>query len=84
MENAFRYVFDENLYNGYWEPMPNENGREVFRISYPEHAEKFGDFFEVIETGNRHLPYKPKKTDEFGHFYGMIINWFTDHKLLSG
>jgi hypothetical protein len=84
MANVFRYVFNDNLYNAYWEPMPRENGREVFRISYPEHAEQFGDFFEVIETGDHYAPYKPKTTREFGQFYGAIIKWFVDCKLLSG
>jgi hypothetical protein len=84
MEKAFRYVFNDNLHSGYCQRMPLENGKKVFRISYPDHADQFGDYLEVIETGNRLSPYKPKSTKEFDQFYNIIIKWFTDYELLSG
>jgi hypothetical protein len=84
MANAFRYVFGNNLYSGYWQCMPRENGRRVFRISYPEHANQFGDFIEIIETGDHDLPYQPKVPKDPDQFYSSIIQWFSDNKLLSG
>ena len=84
MANVFRYVFDSDLYNGYWQPMPAENGREVYRISYPEHSERFGVFFEVVETGDRQSPYLAKMPNEYDQFHIMILKWFSDYKLLSG
>jgi hypothetical protein len=84
MANAFRYVINGCLYNGYWQPMPPENGKKIFRISYPEHAGQFGEFFEVVETGDHYLPFRSEAPEEFGSFYGQIILWFSDYKLLSG
>jgi hypothetical protein len=83
MQNTFRYVFDGNLYNGFWQSMPGENGKRVFKISYPDYADQYGDFFEIIETGNQESPYKLKKIEEVNQFYGAILKWFSDHKLLS-
>jgi hypothetical protein len=84
MPNTFRYVFNDNLCNGYWQSMPPEKGKNVFRISYPEHAEQFGDFLEVIETGDLHSPFQPKMNNDYNVFHVTIIKWFSDYKLLSG
>jgi hypothetical protein len=84
MEKSFRYVFNDNLYHGYCEGMPLEDGKKVFRITYPDHADQFGQFFEVIETGNHHSPYRQKTAKEFDPFYSIIIKWFADYELLSG
>jgi hypothetical protein len=83
MSNTFRYVFKDNLCNGYWQPMPPEKGKRIFRISYPEHADQFGDFLEVIETGDLQSPFQPKVNNDFDEFHCMIIKWFSDNKLLS-
>jgi hypothetical protein len=64
--------------------MPPENGRKIFRISYPEHTGLFGDFFEIVETGDHQFPFKCKTPNELGSFYGQILQWFSDYKLLSG
>lgn len=83
MENTFRYVFNDNLYRGYWQPLPGENGKRVFRISYPDHADQYGECIEIIETGDRREPYKPRKDYEISQFFSVIIKWFADYKLLS-
>jgi hypothetical protein len=83
MVNVFRYVFDDHLYNGYSQPMPLEKGRRVFSICCPEYTDQFGDFFDVIETGEHHFSFKPKTSNMLYAFYQIIINWFSDYKLLS-
>ncbi len=85
MANAFRYVFDDNLYSpGYWERMPLENGKIVYRILYPEHSDQFGEFMEVIETGDHQSPYVQRTSNEYRQFYSTVLKWFSDYKLLSG
>jgi len=83
MINSFRYVFDEDLFNGYWQLMPMESGKRVYRIFYPEHSDNNGAFFEVVETGDPFTPFLPK-APETGQFNSMILKWFSDYKLLSG
>jgi hypothetical protein len=83
MENTFRYVFNDRLFEGYSQPMPFENGRRVYRIFYPEHTDQFGDFFEVIETGDLQSPFEPKTIKTVGLFYRTVIDWFSDYRLLS-
>ena len=84
MINSFRYVFDEDLFNGYWQLMPMESGKRVYRIFYPEHSDNNGAFFEVVETGDRQSPYLAKMPNEYDQFHIMILKWFSDYKLLSG
>jgi|GEM_PF-1299325 hypothetical protein len=83
MVNAFRYVFDDNLYNGYSQPLPLENGKKVYRIFFPEQTGQYGDFFDVIETGEHTSPYRPRISKTFDQFYKTVIDWFSDYKLLS-
>jgi hypothetical protein len=71
------------LYEAYSQPIPSVDGRKVFRITYPEHADQFGDFFEVIETGNHTSPYKPRDLKSYNIFYLTVLDWFSDYKLLS-
>jgi hypothetical protein len=83
MANTFRYVFDDRLYCGYSQALPSEEGKKVYRIFFPEQAGRFGDFFEVIETGDDTIRYKSKFPKDNDQFYQEVINWFSDYKLLS-
>ncbi|HEY4967788.1 MAG TPA: hypothetical protein VII28_15390 [Puia sp.] len=84
MINSFQYVFDEDLFKGYWQLMPLEKGRRVFRLFYPEHCDYYGAFFEVVETGDPYMPFLLKTPKDSGQFNSMILKWFSDYKLLSG
>jgi hypothetical protein len=83
MANAFRYVFDDRLYSGYSQTLPPEDGKQVYRIFFPEQAGRCKDFLEVIETGEQNIRYKPKFEKDNNQFYQEVINWFSDFKLLS-
>jgi hypothetical protein len=83
MVNAFRYVINDNLYEGYSQPMPLECGKRVFRIYYPDHTDQIDDFFEVIETGDHSSPYKLKIPESFNPFYRTVIDWFADYRILT-
>jgi hypothetical protein len=79
MASPFRYVFDDNLYLGFSEPMPLEKGKKVFGIICPDFID---DYFEVVETDNPGLPYMPKTLHFFNPFSTEVIAWFSDYKLL--
>ena len=79
MASPFRYVFDDNLYIGFSEPMPLENGKKVFGIVCPDFID---NYFEVIETGNPKFPYLTKETNLFNPFSQSVLTWFSDFKLL--
>jgi hypothetical protein len=79
MASPFRYVFDDNLYLGFSEPMPLENGKKVFGIICPDFID---NYFEVIETGNPKSRYLPRATNCFDPFTQKVIEWFSDNKLL--
>ena len=81
MLNTFRYVFDDNLYMGLSQAMPNENGKKVFEIICPDFNNKY---FEVIETGNHCSPYELKASDCVNPFSQTVIGWFSDSRLLFG
>ena len=79
MAHPFRYVFEDCLYVGFSQPLPLVDGRKAFGITYPDFAE---NYFEIIETGDKSSPYRPKSSFHFNPFSQAVIEWFSDHKLL--
>ena len=80
MVNAFRYVFDGNLYTAFSEPAGLENGRKVFIITCPDFKDKV---FEFVETGVNEARYQPKEANCLTPFSQMLLQWFSDFKLHS-
>ena len=80
MVNAFRYVLDGNLYTAFSEFVRLENGQKVFEITCPDFSDAI---FEFVETGVHELPYRPKKSNCFDPFSQILVQWFSDFRLLS-
>jgi len=79
MADYFRYVFEDNLYTGVSQSMALENGRKVYGITCPDFIDSY---FEVVETGNRSLPYHPRSAYCFNPFSQKVLEWFSDFRLL--
>ena len=79
MTNPFRYVIGDILYTGFSQPLSLHHGRKVFGIVCPDFVD---NYFEVIETGDRILPYLPRASCYINPFSQKVLEWFCDHKLI--
>jgi hypothetical protein len=85
MDGFFHYVYDSRLFVAFRQMIRQEDGRRIYRITYPQHAHQYGAYVDILETRNPDYPWVRLSDKPFDNgFFRSLIEWFSDHMLLTG